>query len=247
MRTIHPTKGIVIRTVKYGDTSLICALFTEQFGLQSYLLQGVRAPGKRGVAQANLFQPPAILALDVYHQPLKSLQRIKEARWAHVYQSLFQDIAKNAVALFMVELLQKCIREPEPHADLFAFLEDVFLHLDQASPKTAANMGLWFALQLAGFMGFRLENESGVSATYLDLRAGSFVEEAPPHPQYAGGRLASLTDHLLQVQMPTDLREIEMNQGERRQLLQLFEQFYALHVPEFGKLKTLPVLQTIFD
>ena len=58
---IHKTKGIVLRAVKYGETSLVVTIFTELFGLQSYLVNGVRTPTKKGTAKANLFQPAAML------------------------------------------------------------------------------------------------------------------------------------------------------------------------------------------
>ena len=102
---LHKTKGIVLRTVKYGETSLIVTMFTELFGLQSYLVNGVRTSTKKGSGKANLFQPTAILDLVVYHNELKHLNRIKEFRWHFLYQHIFSDVPKNAVALFMIELL----------------------------------------------------------------------------------------------------------------------------------------------
>ncbi|NBO56051.1 MAG: DNA repair protein RecO, partial [Actinobacteria bacterium] len=39
---LHKTKGLVLRAVKYGDTSLVVTVFTELFGLQSYIVSGVR-------------------------------------------------------------------------------------------------------------------------------------------------------------------------------------------------------------
>src|SRR6266498_764247 len=125
---LHHTKGIILRTVKYGETSLIVTIFTEIFGIQSYLVNGVRASTKKGSGKANLFQPAAILDLIVYHNELKNLQRIKEFRWGHLYQHIFSDIKKNAVASFMVELLAKCLKQPEANPDLFYFVEDSFLH-----------------------------------------------------------------------------------------------------------------------
>jgi hypothetical protein len=62
-KMVHKTKGIILRTVKYGETSLVATIFTEQFGLQSYLVNGVRTATKKGTAKANLFQPSAILDL----------------------------------------------------------------------------------------------------------------------------------------------------------------------------------------
>ncbi len=79
---LHKTKGIVLKTVKYGETSLIATLYTELFGIQSYLVSGVRTSTRKGPGKANLFQPAAILDLVVYHNELKHLQRIREMKWA---------------------------------------------------------------------------------------------------------------------------------------------------------------------
>src|SRR5258706_10351535 len=150
---LHKTKGIVLRTVKYGETSMIVSIFTELFGIQSYLVNGVRTSTKKGSGKANLFQPSAILDLIVYHNELRNLQRIKEFRWSYLYQHIFSDIKKNAVALFMVELLTKCLKQPEANEDLFQFAEDAFLHLDESNEMVTANFPLFFALHLAVFFG----------------------------------------------------------------------------------------------
>src|SRR6202008_3070019 len=107
-QTLHKTKGIVLRTVKYGETSVIVTIFTELFGVQSYLINGVRTSAKKGTGKASLFQPSAILDLVVYHNELKQLQRIKEFRWDWLYQHILSDVKKNSVALFMIELLTRC-------------------------------------------------------------------------------------------------------------------------------------------
>src|SRR4029077_17456426 len=99
---VHNTKGIVLRVVKYGETSVIVAIYTELFGIQSYLVNGVRAATEKSPARANLFQPAAILDLIVYHNELKNLQRIKEFKWGYLYQHVLSDVLKNSVALFMV-------------------------------------------------------------------------------------------------------------------------------------------------
>src|SRR5438477_2214573 len=110
---LHKTKGVVLRSVKYGEGSLIVTMFTELFGVQSYLVNGVRASTKKGAGKANLFQPAAILDLIVYHNELKNLQRIREFKWSVLYQHIFSEIRKNGVAVFMVDLLTKCLKQPE--------------------------------------------------------------------------------------------------------------------------------------
>ncbi len=141
----HKTRGIVLRTVKYGETSLIVTIFTELFGVQSYIVNGVRTSTKKGTGKANLFQPTAILDLVIYHNELKHLNRIKEFKWHYLYKHIFSDVPKNAVALFMIELVTKCLKQPEPNPELFEFCEDAFIHLDESSGSVMANFPLFFA------------------------------------------------------------------------------------------------------
>ncbi len=244
---LHKTKGIVLRTVKYGETSVIVTIFTELFGVQSYLVNGVRASTKKGTGKASLFQPTAILDMIVYHNELKHLNRIKEFKWATIYQYILTDVPKNAVALFMVELLTKCLKQPESNPELFHFAEDCFLQLDKCKGSVMANLPLFFALHLTHFFGFRFTDEYNESTTFLDLAEGSFVNEQPHHPHFIEGRQAFVTSQLLKVQQPDELEEIKLHHDFRRNLLFVYETYYALHIPDFGTMKTLPVLREILS
>jgi len=246
MATLHKTKGIVLRTVKYGETSLVVTMFTETLGLQSYLVNGVRMASAKGGTKATFFQPSAILDLVAYQNEFRNLQRLKEYRWAFLYQHLLSDVRKNAVALFMVELLGKCLKQPEPHPELFYFMEDALHQLDAANAAVTGNFPLFFALHLAVFFGFRINDEFSLHKHYLDLEAGSFVEDQPSHQFYLIDREAAAVSHILKVMQPGELEDVSLNQETRRRILHGMEQFYALHVPEFGTMRTLPVLREVF-
>lgn len=244
---IHKTRGIVLRNVKYGETSLVVSIYTELFGLQSYMVNGVRMATKKSSPKASMFQPASILDLVVYHNESNNLQRIKEFKWAHLYQHIYSDVPKNAVSLFMMELLNKCLKEPEPNADLFYFIEDALLHLDRATVTVTANFPLFFALHLAVFFGFRISDEFSEELPYLDLQEGIFTPSIPQHSAYLEGKEAETTSYILKVMNPADLEDLHLNQEFRRRLLNAFEQYYALHIPEFGSLKTLPVLREMMS
>lgn len=244
---LHKTKGIVLRTVKYGETSVIATLYTELFGIQSYLVNGVRTSTKRGPGKASLFQPAAMLDLLVYHNELKNLQRIREFSWAVIYQHIFSNIFKNAVAMFMVEILTKSLKQPESNPELYHFIEDSFLHLDSAEGQVLANFPLFFILHLAGFFGFRIQDIYSERNPILDLREGQFVPELPPYPEVLEGSLSYHTAQLLRVQQPDELSELPLNQEIRRALLVAYQMFYGLQIPDFGEMRTLGVLQTVFS
>lgn len=239
------TKGIVLRSVKYGETSLVVTMFTETFGLQSYLVNGVRTVSKKGSAKASFFQPASILELVAYHTEFNKLQRLREYKWDFLYQHVLSDIHKNAVALFMVELLGKCLKQPEPAPDLFYFAEDALRHLDGASPAVTANFPLFFALHLAVFFGFRITDEFSAEKQYLDLQEGQFLEAQPPHQYYFVDREAAAVSEILKMMQPAELEQVPLNREMRRRILHGLEQYYAFHLPEFGALRTLPVLREI--
>ena len=242
---LHKTKGIVLRTVKYGETSIVVLIFTEKFGIQSYLVNGVRTSTKKGTGKANLFQPAAILDLVVYHNELKQLNRIKEFKWAHLYKNIFSDVPKNAVSLFMVELLTKCLKQPEVNEDLFNFSEDAFIHLDESTSAVMANFSLYFALHLSSLLGFQIHNIYSAKNHFLDLQEGSFTDTQPDHPNFIEGKYADVTSDLLRVMQPAELDQLKLNHEIRRHLLHAYEVFFALHVQEFGTMKTLPVLREV--
>ena len=237
----------MLRAVKYGETSVIVTIFTELFGIQSYLVNSVRTSTKKGSGKANLFQPAAILDMIVYHSELKNLQRIKEFKWGYLYSHILLDVKINAVALFMVELLTKCLKQPEPNPELFQFIEDVFVHLDKSQDNVSANFPLFFALHLAGFFGLRMTDNFSTTNTILDLQEGVFVAEKPDHPYYLDEKAAYITSYILKVMQPSELSQTKLNHDFRRNLLFNYEQYYALHIQDFGAMRSLPVLSEIFS
>jgi DNA repair protein RecO (recombination protein O) len=244
---VHKTKGIVLRTVKYGETSVIVTILTELFGLQSYLVNGVRTSSGKGVSKAGMFQPSAMLDLVIYHQETKNLQRLKEYSWQFLYQHVFSDVTTHAVAVFMIELLQKCLKQPEPNPELFYFMEDALMTLDQSDFKVQANFPLFFSLHLAGFFGLRIDDNYSEKRIFLDLREGYFTEERPPHPHYLQNPLSEISSHILKIMQPDELAGLSLNKEKRRLLMAAYEDFYSIHITGFTALRTLPILRTILE
>lgn len=240
----HKTRGIVLRSIKYGETSLVVTVYTELFGMQTYMVNGVRS-SKKTAGKANLFQPAAILDLVVYHHENKPMQRIKEFSWGYLYQALLQDVIRNSMACYMVELMSKSLKQPETNSDLFAFCEHALQWLDTAPKNAAANFSLFFTLQLGSFLGFRITDNFDEDCGILDLSEGCFVPAEPVHPHFLPAEDSATTAQLLKVLHPEELVEIPLNRTTRRNLLLRYLDYYALHIHDFGQLKTLAVLHEV--
>ena len=181
---LHNTKGIVLRTVKYGESSIVTTVYTELFGVQSYIVKGARQGTKKTQGKAAYFQAAAILDMTVYHNEQKNLQFIKEYNWAYPYQTVLFDVVKNCVAMYMVEVLQHTLKEPETNPDLFYLIENTLQQLDKGTDTLTANLPLYFMLHLGMQLGFQIQGVYSEETPILDLSEGYFVSETPTHPYY---------------------------------------------------------------
>ena len=242
---IHTTKGIVLRTIKYGETSVIASIFTELFGIQSYIVNGVRTQSK--TSKAHFFQPSSILEMQVYHNELKNLQRIKDLRWSYIYKHILSDVTKNSVALYMIELLQKCLKQPEVNADLFHFCEGAFIQLDIASKGMTANFPIYFAIQLAHFFGLSITDNYSEERNYFNINEGTFTQKPSANENVLETDVSYYFSQLLKVLQPAELEEIKINRNIRKTILHALENFYIFHIDEFSIMKTLPILHELTD
>jgi DNA repair protein RecO (recombination protein O) len=219
---LHKTQGIVFRFTKYGETSIIVNIFTAVYGLQAYIVNGVRS--KSGKTKMALFQPLTLLDLVVYHREHANINRIKEVKCLYPYHSIPSDIKKSTMALFIAELVNKTVKEESHAQELCQFLINSFVTLDQMEGKTE-NFHLFFLVKLSRFLGF--------GAYQVNEILGSRVT-SPDIEQLLGKILKSNYHDAL-----------SMHSNQRREILDLLLKFYADHL-DVGEMKSLQVLREIF-
>ena len=242
---LHTTRGIVLRTVKYGDTSIITTVYTALFGIQSYIVKGVRKSSKTSAGKASYFQPSAMLDMVVYQNNQKHLQFIREYQWSYLYEKVLFHVVRNTVATYIVELLQHALKEPEANPELFYLAEETLKQLDTVSDAVAANIPLHFMLQLASELGFQLLGEYSETTPIFDLQEGMFIKDQPIHPYFIEGQLAKNTSELLQIKEVKELEKLNLNRTIRKELLTAYQLFLSLHIHGFGEIKSLPIMQEV--
>ncbi len=247
MANTHNTKAIILKAVPYGDTSLIVTAFTELYGVQSYLVKGVRKSTKNQAAKAVYFQPAALLDMVVYHNPLKALNYIKEYKWAVVYQDVYHNVVKNAIAQYCIELLLKCLKQPDDNPELYYFVEDVLQALDAAQGIVLSNMPIYFALQLPNILGVQIIDDYTDANHILDLKDGCYTHTNPAHQYVVGMPYSKLISDYSKALQPSHLQDIQCNGATRSIILDALETFYKLHISDFGTIKTLPILRAIIS
>ena len=127
---LHTTYGIVLKTIKYAETSVITKVYTEAFGVQSYIVNGVRSTKSKN-NKAGLLQPLTLLDMVVYYKEGRDLHRISEMKNAFIFTAIPFEVVKRSIGIFMVEIMSKSIREEESNPDQFEFLWNAVQLLDQ--------------------------------------------------------------------------------------------------------------------
>ncbi len=219
---LYKAKGVVFRFTRYGETSIIATIFTDQFGLQSYIVNGVRS--KKASGKIALFQPMTLLDLVVYHRENANINRIREVRCLHPYASVYRDVTKSSVLMFIAEVVNRTVREESHAKELCDFLIASLISLDSAD-AAVSNFHLIFLIKLSSFLGFGPQVKEDV----LGLRVTNPLIEAKLN--------ALLTADYFQP--------IDISNEQRREILDLLIRFYQEHSGFGGEMRSLQVLREL--
>lgn len=235
------TRGIVLHTINYSDSSIIAKIYTEAFGIQSYIVNGVRS--SKAKMKIGLFQPLSLLELVVYHKNNQGLQRIKELKISHPLHSIYSNIAKNAMALFISEVLYKSLREESPNQPLFDFLSNTIIYLE-LEEKYFSNAHLQFLAEYANYLGFYPQIPSIYMSSFFDLKRGCFSSTLPDHTHFLTKELSKL---LYEIFVSTENKTTTpiLSITERRALINALINYYELHLTSFYNVKSHHVLEQL--
>jgi len=243
---LHNTQGIVLKTFKYSETSVIARVYTQKFGVQTYIINSVHT--KQARTKPALLQPLTILDMVVYHREHKTMNHVKELRPAYTFTSLPYDVVKSGLALFISEILYKTLKEETANNQQFEFLYHFITLLDQnPNLSTTANLHLWFMVNWSRFLGFYPQNNFFYTdRPYFDLTEGAFCHRQSTHSHFIALPLSQLLFRLMQLGAE-QTAQLELNKLQRRQLLQYLLLYYRLHIDGFEEVKSLHVLEEIFE
>lgn len=235
------TRGIILKVVKYGETSIICDIYTEAVGLQSYIINGVRKRNAR--YPASIFQPMYIVEIEAYDNPRKDLNRIKEIKVALTYRSIPFDIKKSAIGIFALEIFRKSIRERETNSLLFDYTYQFYSYLDEVQDGYF-NSHLWFTIHLTQFHGFLPSGVCDQQTPYFDLQKGQFVPFRSSLVQLEEWASSDLFA-LLHLDL-SDTSQIKLNSKTRNKLIEDLIRFYQYHIEGMQQINAHQILAQVF-
>lgn len=238
---LDSTEAFPIYNLKYGDTSLISHCYTRDYGLRSFLLKGILS-GKRKAIKKSLFQPLSHIEIVANFKANQNLGFIREAKVLNPYVSIPFDMRKNALLMFLSEILHQVLKEEEAiNAPLFEYIKKSFFWLDQN--ESVANFHIKFLLELTRFIGF-FPNIENKNHAFFDLESGC-TTPILPRGIYLEGPLKNKWITLLGTDFD-NFSEVVLSKEERGILLDKTVYYFKLHLQTFTNPKSTPVLNEVF-
>lgn len=240
---LKTTRGIVFKTVNYSETSVIATIYTEQVGVQSYIINSVRTRKPR--TKAALLQPLTLLDMVVYFRDNQKVQRTKELKLAFTFTSIPFHIGKSSLVLFIAEILFKTVKEHEPSPEQFDYIFE-FIRFIDITAKPIANLHLVFLLQLSQFLGFHPQNNFSEKNTLFSFQEGTFTAKRPPHNHYIELPISRLLSEAMNLGY-AQIHTLKLTKGQRKVLLHGLIAYYRLHVEGFKNVQSLKVLEAVLE
>ena len=235
-------RGVVLHTLKYGDSSLVVYLLTDVGGRQSFMVQGVRSRSGKG-SKLALFQPMFPVEFEGLTSSRQQMDRFREVRSGVVLQSIPFDVRKSTMALFMAEVLYRLVRESEPNEPLFEFVWRSVEALD-AMEEGVANFHLWFLAHLSRLLGFFPGNEYRQEAGF-DLREGVYTLTPPSHADVMNPFAARLLHDMHECDVRY-LAEIGLNRTQRSEFLNAMLRYFGYHLDAISAVQSIKILREVF-
>jgi len=237
---IYPTRALVLRNVKYGESSLITDMYTEQKGHQTFIIHSVRK--SKATTSPSILQLMSLVDLVAYHQDHRKIHHIKEVRLEYVYSSIPFDMRKSAVITCLAEVCSRCITTSDPHPELFAFLHDELVQYDRAEYYDRDFM-IRFLVGLSFYLGFGIDlAQQELGSGYFDMLNGHFIGIKPTHDYLmTSGDFEVLQDIMTQDPASTSKTPIEI----RRRLVDQLIVYYQLHVESLREVQSIKILREL--
>ena len=235
-------KGVVLNTIRYSDKHNIVHIYTDGRGLMSFAVPLGRTQSAR--MRNALLMPLSLVDLEAGIRSGRELSLLREIRRNYPLATIYSDPVKNAISLFISELLTHVIQEPEGNEYLFRYIEQSVQLLEHL-PGSVANFHICFLFHLGAHLGIQPNLESYRKGYWFDMTDGVFVPSAVRGHALLQPQEAQVI-HLLSRMTFSNMGVFRFNREERNRMLDVIIGYYRLHNAAIGTLRSPDILKQLF-
>lgn len=232
-------EGICLKKIPYNDSLQIAYILTAEYGVLPFL---VRNKTKNNLSA--LFMPLSILKLHTYIRNNKDIQHLDFANSEHILLNIYDDVNKLNVAQFFAEFLY--VLSPYPHSDtqLFLYIKNWILYLEQCSNKYTRLIHIHGLFKLTKFFGIEPNYNFSEKNCLFDLVQAQFTHIR--NDNTLSKEISDLWYKFLSYNID-HLALITLNKDEKSKLLNSILQYYSIHTQFNFSIQSLNVLKEFYE
>ncbi len=231
----YQSRAIALSYLKQGESSLIAKIFTEEKGLQNFIIKGVRT--KKSKKKLGLFQPLQLININATYINKNSLQYISEISMEHNKINNGIDIKKKLLYIFVAEVVSKVLLETEKDKSLFKFIWELKINLLN-SEKINPNFPLIFMINLSDHLGF-LPSKEKLNESYFNIESGGFTD----NQQQSNYNIEK--DNSIYLRKLLENKNITIPYQNRNQILLHLIQYYKLQHHELKNMNSHLIIESL--
>ncbi|MFI3239079.1 MAG: DNA repair protein RecO [Bacteroidales bacterium] len=235
--------GIVLHITKYSDKNSIVHIYTDKYGKLSFLIS--ESGGKVAKMRRAILMPLSLVEVQARMSAGKEIYTMSDVRLLYNCTSIHSDPIKNAIAMFMAELISRSATVREENSPLFRYLFqsiELLNHLQQG----VANYHICFIYNLGAFLGIQPYIESYTEGAWFDMINGRFSRNKPTHNNILEPEMAQVIIPLSRMTF-SNLHKFNFNRSERNQILDIIIRYYQVHNSTIGTLRSPEILKQLFN
>ncbi|MBI1804609.1 MAG: DNA repair protein RecO [Ignavibacteriae bacterium] len=151
MSEIIKTEAIVLKSMKYRETSKIVTLYTREFGKVSTIVKGAR---RAKSTFGSSLEPMSYVSVVFYKKQGRELQTLAQCDVITPFRKLAEDLEKMSVGVTIIELVSAVAHEEERNVALFNLVATSLTTLNDVG-KNSLNLLYAFEVHLARILGFQ--------------------------------------------------------------------------------------------
>jgi DNA repair protein RecO (recombination protein O) len=239
------TEAIVLNKIKYNDFSFIVNLYSREFGRFSTIVKIPKSKNNNNFFSINLFTSLNIIDTEIDIKNTRNIQNLKYCNRAEILNSINNDVFKICIAQFIAEVMIKTIREEEPRSNLYDFVKETILLLENVT-GACSNIHLLFLKEFAKAIGFGITNNYCEETPYFNFREGMFIPVYTYDDESLDIQDSKILSYILTMEY-ANIKDVVLNYSDRKKLLAILIRYYEKHALQLNEIKSLKVLNEVFS
>ncbi|MFQ5604227.1 MAG: DNA repair protein RecO [bacterium] len=249
--SLRKTEAIVLKSLRFRETSKILTLYTRAFGKMKVIAKGARSAKSRFGGSLELLN---YISVVFYEKETRDLQLLSQADIIQSFPAIKHNLEKTAIAMAAGELLERLEVGVSPNSRMFKLLLEVLNGIDNAQARPMHCFQA-FQVRLLSLSGLAPElkkcmrcQKSSPNEVLIDIAHGGFLCTKCRQATSPGMILSPETLHVLrsfQRSPIAKLNGLSLSAGDERQVAEFLAAYLKYHFDELRELKSLAFLKKI--